>query len=181
MRLLFILIVLIIGNQAAAQERRWQCIGKDDKELIRANKKIHCPIGYRAYEIDINNKIISNGYDPLANKKFWRCTSMEGMAQGVTAYYDKHCRLIDFINLFKYKAEIVNREGFTPEEMPIELKRRENVAKQKAWEKSLENTKSTNQITISNTSKEDDCKSWINSNIADPTPDKKKYIKENCS
>lgn len=29
--------------------------------------------------------------------------------------------------------------------------------------------------------KPSDCKSWINSNIVDPSPDKQKYIKENCS
>lgn len=37
------------------------------------------------------------------------------------------------------------------------------------------NAKSTEEIQAEN------CKSWINSNIADPSPDKKKYIKENCS
>lgn len=37
------------------------------------------------------------------------------------------------------------------------------------------NAKTTEEIQAEN------CKSWINSNIADPSPDKKKYIKENCS
>lgn len=44
------------------------------------------------------------------------------------------------------------------------------------------NTQSVNIMEGSDIrAKPSDCKAWINSNIIDPSPDKKKYIKENCS
>jgi hypothetical protein len=59
------------------------------------------------------------------------------------------------------------------------------LAQQRQWQNQSKNNyqqlnspstaKSTEEIQAEN------CKAWINSNIADPSPDKKKYIKENCS
>lgn len=196
MKLIFTLIVLIIGNQAEAKERRWQCIGKDDKELIRLDKTTPCPIGFRAYEINAQDKIIPNGYDPLENTNSVRCV---GIGK-VVFYGQKECLTQKALGVLKSEPVKVNREGFTPEEAKIDAKRRENLAKQKEWEN--RHKTHTNQPKVSKLIdpselvdlrdfetiksnpkqiKEEDCKSWVNSNIADPTPDKRKYIKENCS
>lgn len=196
MRLLFILIVLVMGNQAEAQERRWQCIGKDDKELIRLDKTITCPIGFRAYEIDTQDKLIPNGYDPLANTNSVRCVGISK----VVFYGQKECLMQKALGWMKGQPIEVNREGFTPKEAKIDTKRRENLANQKEWENRhkthTNQPKVSKQLepgelidlrdfeTVESKSKQiknEDCKSWINSNIADPTPDKRKYIKENCS
>lgn len=192
MRLIFILIVLVIGNQAEAQERRWQCIGKDDKELIRLDKTTPCPIGFRAYEIDAQDKIIPNGYDPLANTNSVRCV---GISKSIF-YGEKECLMQKALGWMKGQPVEVNREGFTPEEAKIDAKRRENLAKQKEWEN--RHKAQTNQPKVSKLIdpselvdlrgfetvksnpkkiKEEDCKSWINSNIAD----KQKYIEDNCN
>lgn len=203
MRLLFILIVsTLTTNTLYANEydggKRWKCTDKNGGSAITS---MPCPIGMRSQEVDSNNNIIPNGYDPKANKQYWRCTSsIESLGRGASIYSEHGCLVVDPFNLMKYKGVKVNREGFTPEEARIDAKRRENLAKQKEWEN--RHKAKTNQPKVSKLIdpselvdlrgfesvksnpkqiKEEDCKSWINSNIADPTPDKRKYIKENCS
>ncbi len=180
MRFLFILIVLVIGNQAEAKERRWQCIGKDDKELIRLDKTLPCPVGFRAYELDSQDNIILNGYDPLASQKFVRCTGINK----VVFYKKEEFLMQKALGGVKEQPVEVNREGFTPEEAKIDTKRRENLAKQKEWEQGKNvNRPLTGGVRVEGqitTKQHDNCQSWKNSNIIDPTPEKKKYIKDNC-
>jgi hypothetical protein len=202
MRLLFILIVsTLVTSTLYANEysagKKWKCTDKKGGSTITS---IPCPVGMQSQEVDHNNNIIPNGYDPKANKQYWRCTSsLESLGHGASIYTEHSCLVSDPFNLMKYKGVRVNREGFTAEEMPVEIKRRENLAKQKEWEN--RHKKTANQPKVSKLLnpdelvelrgfeiiksdakqiKKDDCKSWMNSNVIDPTPEKKKYIKENC-
>jgi len=181
MRLLFTLIVLVIGNQAEAKERRWECRHHNGKLAISLFENKPCPIGTKAYEIDENNKIIPNGYDPYANETFTRCKVFK---QKNYVYGLKECLYFKGLGWTQGDFEKVNREGFTPEEARIDAKRRENLAKQKEWEQGKNvNRPLTGGLSVEGqitTKQHDDCQSWKNSNIIDPTPEKQKYIKENC-
>lgn len=187
MRLLFILIVsTLTTNTLYANEydagKRWKCTDKNGGSAITS---MPCPIGMRSQEVDSNNNIIPNGYDPKANKQYWRCTSsIESLGRGASIYSEHGCLVVDPFNLMKYKGVKVNREGFTPEEAKIDAKRRENLAKQKEWEQGKNvNRPLTGGLSVKGqitTKKHDDCQSWKNSNIIDPTAEKQKYIKENC-
>lgn len=60
------------------------------------------------------------------------------------------------------------------------------LAQQRQWQhqNNYNQYKQLNNLSNAKTPEEiqaENCKSWINSNIADPSPDKKKYIKENCN
>ena len=195
MKRVLIVFLILITSQIHAQERSWQCVGKDDKELIRLDKTVPCPVGFRAYELDSQGNIVPNGYDPLANQKFVRCIGINK----VVIYKKEDCLMQKALGWMKGQPIEVNREGFTLEEARIEAKRRENLAKQKEWEN--RHKKTPNQPKVSKLLnpdelvelrgfeiiksdakqiKKDDCKSWMNSNVIDPTPEKKKYIKEHC-
>ena len=181
MKRVLIVFLILTSSQIHAQERSWQCVGKDDKELIRLDKTVPCPVGFRAYELDSQGNIIPNGYDPLANQKFVRCIGINK----VVIYKKEDCLMQKALGWMKGQPVEVNREGFTPEEARIDAKRRENLAKQKEWEKGKNvNRPLTGGVRFEGkitTKQHDDCQSWKNSNIIDPSPDKKKYIKENCS
>lgn len=181
MKRVLIVFLILTSSQIHAQERSWQCVGKDDKELIRLDKTVPCPVGFRAYELDSQGNIIPNGYDPLANQKFVRCIGINK----VVIYKKEDCLMKKALGVMKGELVEINREGFTPEEARMDAKRRENLAKQKEWEKGNYIRKmlptNPNIKTPVEEKKHDDCQSWKNSNIIDPSPDKKKYIKENCS
>lgn len=188
MRLLFILLIVstLATNTLYANEysagKKWKCTDKNGGSAITS---MPCPVGMQSQEVDRNNNIIPNGYDPKANKEYWKCTSsLESLGHGASVYTEHSCLASDPFNLMKYKGVRVNREGFTAEEMPIEIKRRENLAKQKEWEQGKNvNRPLTGGVRVEGqitTKQHDDCQSWKNSNIIDPTPEKKKYIKDNC-
>jgi hypothetical protein len=183
------------------QSLKWKCT--DSKSGGAVITSSPCPIGMKSEEVDSSNNIKPNGYDPKANKEYWRCTSsLESMGHGASILSEQNCLLVDPFNLMKYKGVKVNREGFTPEEAIIDAKRRQNLAQQKIWEN--QSNKATLQKPIINKAlmtnddlvdlrdfetvkpskteaKESDCRAWRSSNTIDPTPEKRKYIKENCS
>lgn len=76
-----------------------------------------------------------------------------------------------------YNAEQQRQEQHRQREFILAQQRQWQNQNQQNYQQlnSLSNAKTTEEIQAEN------CKSWINSNIADPSPDKKKYIKENCS
>lgn len=65
-----------------------------------------------------------------------------------------------------------------------EAQRQFILAQQHQWQSlNTKNTSVSMGVKTNQTPEEvqaDNCKAWINSNIVDPTPDKKRYIKENC-
>jgi len=76
-------------------------------------------------------------------------------------------------------------QHYNAEQQRQEEQRQRNfiLAQQRQWQ-NQNNYKQLNSPSTAKTQEEiqaETCKSWINSNIADPTPDKRKYIKENCS
>lgn len=197
MKCLYLLIIsALVTNISYADnysKRKWKCTDKNGGSAITS---MPCPVGMISQEVDSNNNIIPNGYDPKANKQYWRCTSsIESIGKGGTIYSESSCRALDPLNLMKYKSEQVNREGFTSDEAIIEAKRRENLAKQKEWEKGNNylpvidfNNKNTREILLRDQKgfdpikdkQQEECRSWKNSNVLDPTPEKKKFIEENC-
>lgn len=76
-----------------------------------------------------------------------------------------------------YNAEQQRQEQHRQREFILAQQRQWQNQNQQNYQQlnSLSNAKTTEEIQAEN------CKAWINSNIADPSPDKKKYIKENCS
>lgn len=83
-----------------------------------------------------------------------------------------------------YNAEQQRQE----QEKQLEERQRERefiLAQQRQWQnQNQQNYQQLNSPSNAKTTEEiqaENCKAWINSNIADPSPDKKKYIKENCS
>lgn len=181
MRFFLLVVVACCAANSQAQERRWKCTGKDDHELIRTDKSIPCPIGFKADEIDANGNVIPNGYDPLAGKQFMRCIGISK----VTFYGTENCLKQKVLGLMKGVPVTVNREGFTPEEARVDAKRRENMARQTAWESGQVSLPPSSglqrQGEIKNiSSKEQECRAWKNSNILEPSPEKQKYLDKNC-
>ena len=135
------------------------------------DKTVPCPIGFRANELNKQGKVIPNGYDPLEKINSVRCIGINKLV----IYGEKECLMQRALGWLKSEPVKVNREGFTPDEMAVEVKRRENLTKQKEWEKA----NITRNVLIKN-NEHNECQSWKNSQIIDPTPDKKRYIEEHC-
>lgn len=86
-------------------------------------------------------------------------------------------------------------KALTPKEKKIEAKRQENLSKQREWENKINylpvidfDKKNAREIAFKNQKDfdpvkdkaEEECRSWKNSYILEPTPEKNKYIQENC-